>query len=284
MKTGTWNQGGHDMKRSIIMAIAVALASPAWAGSRYPWPGPLNNTDYGKEELKKKVLVANEVLELSLDGTQLHRIRQTGTGGAEKATTRFLARVGKKKTYVYATTVADEKKGLGVRIARYRKSGPLGSGKGEGLIEEKTYYFPDFASVTVELARTKKRKTVVRFTPFVGFEPDEADQYEGKLLHLDGVLIKNGKQVVARVEGATGEKITISTPELGTLDVALAKFKGGEPIGRLRGKTLTFEIGDDKYEWMLAAPILPSGPWIVWIRHDPEPRYPGANSVQARDL
>lgn len=272
------------MERLIIAALAVSLSTPVLAGSKYPWPSPSNSKDYGQEELKEKVLVVNEVFELSLDGTHLYRVRQTGMGSGSGSIIQFGARSGRKKSVIYANHFHDEKKGFGIKIAIYRKSGPMGTGKGVGLIEEKVHYFTDFSPVTVEAARTKKRKTVIRFTPFIGYEPDEAEQYEGKVLHIDGVLIKNRKQVVARVGGATGEKITVSSPDLGTLQVALAKFKGAQPIGKLLGKTLSFELGEDKYEWMLDAPILPSGPWIVWLKYDPKPRFPKGQSVQAGGL
>ena len=272
------------MKIWMLAVLMVGLAGPALAGGAADWPSPLNEGEYTPAELKKYVMVAEEVFLASLDGSRIYGVEQNGLTAASGGTTQYSARVGDKREYVYVTTFSDEVKGFGVSIARYRKTGPRGSTAGEGLIEEKAHYFTDFAPVTVELARTASRKTVLRLTPFIGALPPRAEAYDGKRLRLDGYVIKNGKSVVARGVSASGRKITLSPPELGRLEVALSEFPGAKPVGRIMGSMLSFEIGADRYQWLTSAPILPEGTWTVWLKHDGTPTQSKGVSISSGDL
>lgn len=257
-----------QMKTILAAVLAGLIAAPASASRDVRWPSDINEKDYTRESLKKKLIVAEEVLVLSLDGSHLYSVEQTGLATGTGGTTHYSARIGRKSFVVYRDTLREDDGRYGAEFTKYREAGKLGTGKGVGLIGKEKLYFKDFGAIVYELARTKDRKTVVRLTPFIPSADREPESVDEIRLGLFGMLIRNGKEVLTRGGGASGEVVTVSTPKLGTVKVSLRKFKGARPIGRVVGDTLSFELGEDRYEWITKRPIMPPGTWRVWVKHD----------------
>lgn len=242
------------------------------------WPSAQAGQDLDKEALEKRLVVVNEEMVLSLDGSRLYRVGQTGTGTAAGSRIGFTAGNGKDKVYIYSDNFLDQK-GYGIKIAKYPR--PCEGGSCAGLIEEKTLRFNDFGSVSYEIGRAGDRKTVLRFTPVLGEAPDAARPYEGHI-SLDGTLIKNGKEVVLSGLSATGKIIEGSAPGFGTFTVSREKFPGASQTGVFSGNTLSFTIGRDSFEWVCSKTILVEGRWQAWIKYDPTPLNPRGRVIRTR--
>jgi hypothetical protein len=100
---------------------------------------------------------------------------------------------------------------------------------------------------------------------------------------LGGTALLNGKEVKSMGDsGATGAVIWYSYDGVGTAALSFLPqaAPGFQKAGIIRGRTLQFSIGPDKYEWRCAEPILPgAGVYNLYVYFDPRPVPPGGHGA-----
>jgi hypothetical protein len=87
-------------------------------------------------------------------------------------------------------------------------------------------------------------------------------------------LSVNGETIKDRPSGGcAGALIWFALPDRGRFIVSLVPHAGYDfrKVGSIRHNTLSFDWGDDHYEWESAQPIVGTGGnWNVWVLHDPD--------------
>jgi hypothetical protein len=268
--------------RRIILAVALMVKATVAAAE---WPA-IQTVDLTPEKLNERLLLADEIMVLSLDGTHLFKIEQAGTTGVHYGgSSRYVAKSGERKVYIYSNPFHDKEKGYGVNVSFYKKPGPLESGKGIGLIDRKTHLFKDFSPLVVEVARTSSRKTVIRYTLFLDTSEEAPRSMDDFTLNLkEAMLIKNKKEVVAWATGFSGKVIVYSNPATGVFELSLAPFKGAILAGTVEDNRLSFKVNGDRYVWLSRESVVPGGPWELWVRHARTPLHGDATVVKSGPL
>lgn len=132
----------------------------------------------------------------------------------------------------------------------------------------------------VELLENKaaNSKLAVAITPFIEVKA-VAKAYPSavnEVQFVKSLLTMNEDTLIAKgtlsVKNAMGDVIPyISVQGKGIYVLSFKPFEGAEPKGIVKGDTLKLKVGEDGFEWVSQGPILPSeGPWIVWVRHNPQ--------------
>jgi hypothetical protein len=88
-------------------------------------------------------------------------------------------------------------------------------------------------------------------------------------LQLNGKVIATSKSTA----GCAGALVWFYVPERGRFIFSLVPRDGYQfqKVGSVAGNKIEFTIGSDHYEWISSAPILSdSGPWNLWVLHDPK--------------
>ncbi len=94
---------------------------------------------------------------------------------------------------------------------------------------------------------------------------------------IGGSLLVNGK-VEERMGGGLGAVVWYSKKGLGPTILSFApqpdpRFR---KAGVIQGRTLRFQIGSNQYEWRCPEPILPGGPYNLYVYWDPGAKYQDA--------
>jgi hypothetical protein len=87
-------------------------------------------------------------------------------------------------------------------------------------------------------------------------------------------LSVNGETIKDRPSGGcAGALIWFALPDRGRFIISLVPHAGYDfrKIGSIRHNTLSFDWGDEHYEWESSLPIVGTGGnWNVWVLHDPD--------------
>jgi hypothetical protein len=99
-------------------------------------------------------------------------------------------------------------------------------------------------------------------------------------LSINGTLMSKSKSSI----GCSGALLWFYVPERGRFIVSLVPREGYEfqKIAVLDENKIEFTVDGERYEWLSAEPILPSGgSWYLWVLHDPNytPIFPLENPV-----
>jgi hypothetical protein len=86
-------------------------------------------------------------------------------------------------------------------------------------------------------------------------------------LSIDGTVVNKSKSSI----GASGALLWFYIPDRGRFILSLVPREGYqfEKIAVLEENRIEFTVNGELYEWLSAAPILPSGgSWYLWVLHD----------------
>lgn len=108
----------------------------------------------------------------------------------------------------------------------------------------------------------------------------QAREFRVEDVHLsvfDYDLRRNGSSVYRSLGGCTGRYVSINIPDVGRFTFTLTPpppEAGFQPSALVKDGQLSFKHGEDSYEWLAKADIVPGdGLFNVWMRVDP-PRGP----------
>ena len=123
----------------------------------------------------------------------------------------------------------------------------------------------DVVSVTFD--RTRLRESNLESAPKDFTLDSVALAVKNHSLSIDGTVVNKSKSSI----GASGALLWFYIPDRGRFILSLVPREGYqfEKIAVLDENRIAFTVNGELYEWVSAAPILPSGgSWYLWVLHD----------------